>query len=333
MLIHLCAAAVTAAAAAAVPGAASAATDAGCPAPTVTAATPARLATALADARPGDVIEIADGTYNGDWTATAPGTPTAPIWLCGGPGAVLTNDGYDGAYGLHLDGASWWHPYGFTVAQAKKGVVVDSAEHVTLERLHIHDVGDEGVHLRRNTTNSLITGNRVHDTGLAHDAWGEGVYIGSANVNWPVYTGGLPDRSDGNTVAGNMIYATTAEPVDVKEGTTGGLVSGNSLDAGALTEDGGDSCGDVKGNDWVISGNTCTGSPADGWQTHRKQGSGDWGLRADFTANTVDLAGRPGDGGLGFKIDDPARSLATVRCDNAVTGGAFANVPCTAPNS
>ncbi|XVQ14034.1 right-handed parallel beta-helix repeat-containing protein [Spirillospora sp. CA-255316] len=329
------AAATVAAVAVAFPGTARAAAQVvrepgtGCPAPTVTVADPARLAAALAGARPGDVIRIADGTYDGNWTATTPGTEAKPIWLCGGPDAVLTNGGHRGGYGLHLNGASWWHVRGLSVTRARKGVVVDAAERVTLERLNVHDLGEEGIHLRRHTTDSFVTGNTVYGTGRADPQWGEGVHIGSADVDWPVHTGGLPDRSDRNTVAGNTIHGTTAEPIEVKEGSSGGLAVGNVLDAGALTGPGGDSCGDVMGNDWVFSHNICTGSRADGWQTHRKRIGGQWGLRTIFTGNEVALAGGSSSG-YGFRIEAQEEAFAVVRCDNTVTGGAFANVGCAA---
>ena len=38
-----------------------------------------------------------------------------------------------------------------------------------------------------------------------------------------------PDRSDRNVVAGNTISDTTAESIDIKEGTTGGTVVGQHL--------------------------------------------------------------------------------------------------------
>ncbi|GAA2275185.1 hypothetical protein GCM10010402_34430 [Actinomadura luteofluorescens] len=294
-----------------------------CPPQTATATTPSQLTGALTHAKPGDVIQIAPGTYEGDWTATTSGTPDKPIWLCGGPRATLTNSS---GYGLHLDGASWWHLYGFSVAQAKKGVVIDAGAHILIERLNVHDVGDEGVHLRRNTVHSSVVDSLVHSTGLDHDEWGEGVYIGSAANNWPAYTAGEPDRSDRNTVRGNTIYDTTAEPIDVKEGTTGGLIDGNTLDAGALTDSGGDSCADIKGNDWTISKNTCIRSQNDGWQTHLKEDHGTWGLRAAFTANTVALENPDGQG---FAIDAPTTTHTSVGCDNYVTTGTYANTPCT----
>lgn len=323
-----------AAASIAVMGVRPAVADGGCPTATVSVSTPTALQIALAQAQPGDVIHVEDGTYDGNWTATTPGTAEAPIWLCGGPGAQLTNDGYTGSYGLHLDGASWWHLYGFTVTQAAKGVVVDNAQHVTVEALTVHDIGDEGVHLRTNTTDSLVTGNTIYSTGHRRDKFGEGVYVGSANGNWSVYTAGQPDRSDRNVVTGNTITQTTAEPVDVKEGTAGVQVLGNTLDGAALTVDGGDSCVDFKGNDGLISGNVCTGVPGgdgyDGFQVHHnkliKLGLGDWGLRNELAGNTALIGPGARDG---FWIHDASTTYNIVRCGQTVTGAAYANVVCT----
>ncbi|WP_436759340.1 hypothetical protein [Streptosporangium sp. V21-05] len=86
----------------------SARADSECPALTVTVATPGQLAAALAAAQPGDVISLQDGVYDGNWAASVSGTAEDPIWLCGGPGAQLTNDGHQGSYALHLNGASYW---------------------------------------------------------------------------------------------------------------------------------------------------------------------------------------------------------------------------------
>lgn len=302
-----------------------------CPMPTVTVSTETQLSAALAGAQPGDVIHVADGVYDGNWTATADGTSTSPIWLCGSSAAVLTNDGISGGYGLHLNGASWWHLHGFTVTSAQKGVIVDSAEHVTVEALTVHGVGDEGIHLRKNTVDSLVVGNTIHDTGNRREKFGEGVYIGSSDANWGALTGGQPDRSDRNTVSGNVIYDVTAEAVDVKEGTSDGVVSGNSFDGSGLTEEGADSWVDAKGNGWQITGNIGTDSTGDGFQTHHrnltKSGLGNWGLNNVFEGNVATVNGP----GRGFYVHDASTTGNVVRCDNTVTGAAlgYSNLACT----
>lgn len=299
-----------------------------CPTATVTVSTEAALEAALTGAQPGDVIQIADGTYNGgnavanQWTATHSGTAASPIWLCGGPNAVLTNDGITSSYGLHLNGASYWHLLGFSVTAAQKGVIVDSASHVTVEGLNVHGVGDEGVHLRKNTTYSTVTGNTIHDTGNRREKFGEGVYVGSADSNWGALTGGQPDHSDNNVVSYNTIYDTPAESVDLKEGTQNGEVYGNNFDGSGQTSEGGDSWVDAKGNAWKIYNNVGHHSSGDGFQTHHKNltnsGLGNWGLSNKFKGNTVDVQGP----GYGFFIHDPSTTGNQVDCDNVITGAA-----------
>lgn len=302
-----------------------------CPSPTVTVSTPTQLGAALAGAQPGDVIHVEDGTYDGDWVANADGTETEPIWLCGGPGAVLSNGGIRGGYGLHLNGAPWWHVYGMTITSAHKGVIVDGSHHVIIEALTVHGIGDEGIHLRTFTTDSLVVGNTIHDTGNRREKFGEGVYIGSSDANWGILTGGLPDASDRNTVSNNTIYDVTAEAVDVKEGTSDGVVSGNVMDGSGQTSEGADSWIDVKGNNWVISGNEGHYSLLNGYETHHRNltgnGLGDWGLGNTFEDNIADVQGP----GRGFYIHDPSTTGNVVRCDNTVTGAAlgYANLTCT----
>lgn len=71
---------------------------------TVEVTTAAQLRTALGNARPGDTIHLADGTYKGNFHAVSPATASARITLTGSAKAALTASG---GYGLHLNGASY----------------------------------------------------------------------------------------------------------------------------------------------------------------------------------------------------------------------------------
>ena len=102
-----------------------------------------------------------------------------------------------------------------------KGVVLDESSHTRLAGIEVHTTGQEGIHLRTFSVDNVVTGNIVHDTGQKNETYGEGLYVGSANSNWGTYSGGLPDRSDRNQLLGNTIYRTSAESMDIKEGTTG----------------------------------------------------------------------------------------------------------------
>ncbi|WP_344272275.1 right-handed parallel beta-helix repeat-containing protein [Actinomadura napierensis] len=243
---------------------------------------------------------------------------------------MLTNDGYSGGYGLHLNGAAYWHLYGFSVSNAQKGVVADAVTGVVIENLKVYDTGDEAIHLRENSARNTVTGNVIHDTGNRREKFGEGVYVGSSDANWGILTNGQPDHSDFNVISNNTIYNTTAESIDAKEGTVGGLITSNRFDGAGLTEEGGDSWVDVKGNDWMVTENTGTNSRGDGFQTHHrdrtKDGLGDWGLRNTFSANTAEVQGP----GYGFYIHDPSTTENVVACDNQVAnaGLGYANTAC-----
>jgi hypothetical protein len=160
-----------------------------CPAATVTVSTADELTQALAAAQPGTVIQLADGTYSGQFTGTAAGTATQPVFVCGGPGAVLDRgDTSANGYVFHLQNASYWRLSGFTVQNGQKGVVLDHTDHSIVEKLTAHHFGDEAIHLREFSVDNLVLDNTVQDTGLLKAKFGEGVYIGTAQSNWCTYT-------------------------------------------------------------------------------------------------------------------------------------------------
>ena len=175
------------------------------------------------------IIHIEPGTYVGAFVATASGTSTAPISLCGAPGTILSGTSTATNYVLHLDGANWWQLYGFATQTAQKGVVLDSSNNNTLADLTVSNIGDEGIHFRDFSSSNTLIGSTIFNTGNLDPKFGEGVYVGSANSNWCSITNCNPDTSNNNQILNNSISATTAENIDIKEGTTGGLISGNTF--------------------------------------------------------------------------------------------------------
>lgn len=294
--------------------------DVTCPAATTRVSTAEELHEALAAAGPGEVIALADGVYAGNFVATASGTSDAPIWLCGSAQAVLDAGGITEGYVVHLDGAQHWRLVGFTVRNGQKGVMADGTVGSIIHGLTVTGIGDEGIHLRAFSTDSTVSGNTVSDTGLRREKFGEGVYVGTAESNWCDISGCEPDRSDRNRVIGNTISATTSEAVDIKEGTSAGTVAGNSFDGAGIIA--ADSWIDVKGNDWLIEGNTGINSPKDGFQTHEILDG--WGDRNTFRGNTATVNGP----GMGFAIT-PANDNV-LECSNSVTAAAegMSNIEC-----
>lgn len=285
------------------------------------------LVEALSTARPGTVIELADGTYSSGraFSIQTACTAAAPCVLRGGRGAVLSGGGTSGAYGLHLVKASHWTVSGLTVAGAAKGVVLDSSSGNVLSGLDVHDIGEEGIHLRSASSDNVVRDSLVHDTGKRRPEYGEGVYVGSATSNWATYSGGVADRSDRNLITGNKIRNTGAESVDIKEGTTGGTLSGNTFDGTGMSgANYADSWVDVKGNGWLVSANRGVNALLDGFQTHVAVTG--WGERNVFRGNVADTRSA----GYGFRIDKPTTTGTTVACDNtaATARSGLSNLAC-----
>jgi hypothetical protein len=282
------------------------------------------LRTALDDAAPGQVIRLADGRYEGNFVATAQASADAPIRLCGGRNAVLDGGDVDGDYTLHLSGASYWHVAGFTVTGGQKGVMVDAGVGNRIEALLVTSMGDEAIHLRSHSSGNVVVGNTIRDTGLRKPKFGEGVYIGSAENNWCQLTDCQPDRSNGNVIEGNDIAGTTSEAVDIKEGTSDGVLRGNVFDGSAMVE--ADSWVDVKGNAWRIEDNTGTSSQEDGFQVHEVADG--WGQDNVFSGNTAIVRAA----GYAINVAGPRalRNSTRVGCDNVTDGAAsgMSNVPC-----
>jgi parallel beta-helix repeat protein len=292
-----------------------------CAQPTRKVSTAAALTTALAAAQPGDVIALATGSYTGNFVATSSGTPTSPITLCGTAASILNGGTIKSGYVFHLDAANYWHLEGFSVTDGQKGVVTDKTTGALIQGLTVYGIGDEGIHLRDFSSNNTVDGNTVSNTGMLKAKYGEGIYVGTAKSNWCSFSQCRIDASDHNVVSDNDISRTTAENVDIKEGTTGGTLRDNTFDGVGMTA--ADSWVDVKGNDWLIEDNVGRDSVNDGFQTHQILAG--WGSDNVFAGNTADVDGP----GYGFHITKPLGNV--VRCSNTVVGAraGLSNIACS----
>jgi hypothetical protein len=294
---------------------------AGCPEATVTVRTERELDGALEEPQPGTVIGLADGVYEGNFTATGDGTAERPITLCGSAKAILDGGDIEDGYVFHLDQAAHWVLQGFTVRNGQKGVMADEVTHSVIRGLTVTKTGDEAIHLRRFSTDNLVIGNTISDTGHRKEKFGEGIYIGTAESNWCDVSNCEPDQSDRNEIAENKISATTSENVDIKEGTADGVLRDNHFDGADLEE--ADSWVDVKGKGWTITGNTGTDSPGDGYQTHEILDG--WGTDNVFRGNTAQVNGP----GYGYALTPALNNV--VECSNRATAAesGLSNEPCT----
>ena len=280
-----------------------------------------QLTAALAAAKPGGLIRLAAGRYAGHFALAVAGTAAAPITLCGPRDAVL-DGGDDDGYTLHLDHADYTRVAGFTVRGGQKGVMVDASSHVVVDGIAVTEVGEEAVHLRRGSSDNVIRRTVIRSTGLRTEKFGEGIYVGSAKSNWCTYSDCQPDRSDRNVLEGNDIAGTTAESVDIKEGTTGGTLRGNTFSGAGMSA--ADAWVNVKGNEWQIVGNVGADAPEDGFQTHRILDG--WGARNTFADNRATVNG-PGYG-INITKDEDDNHVACSNTAEAAAKG-LSNITCS----
>jgi hypothetical protein len=287
-------------------------------------ASAAALRKALANARPGSTIALAAGTYDGNFSASHSGTASAPITLCGSASSVLDGGGLKEGYTLHLDHASWWRLEGFTVTGGQKGVMLDGSDYDMVTGLYVHSVGDEGIHLREFSSHDTISHCMVRDTGQLETFFGEGIYVGTAHKNWCRYTNCQPDASNDDVISGNNIADTTAENIDIKEGTTGGQIIGNQFNGTGMVASAATGWINVKGNDWTITGNTGVDSLKNGFQVHQVYPG--WGIGNVFRDNDAQVDGP----GYGYYVQNK-RLRTVVNCDNKVSGAArgLSTISCT----
>jgi hypothetical protein len=290
--------------------------------PDVTVGTADELQDALDEAGPGDAIRVQDGTYEGEFEISESGTAAEPAELCGTAKAVLSGGPSDGGYTLHLDGADHWRILGITLQGGQKGLMADGTTGSLVDGITVKDTGDEAIHLRANSTDNIVQRATVRNTGLREEKFGEGIYIGTAESNWGDISNGKPDRSDRNVIRNNDIAQTTAESVDIKEGTTGGTLKDNTFSGVGMTE--GDSWVDVKGNEWTIDGNRGDQAPEDGYKV--LQILDGWGRQNVFT-NNVSVVG--GDG-YGINVTKQ-RDGNIVECSNVArdAGEGLTTIDCT----
>lgn len=288
----------------------------------------AGLTSALAAAEPGTMIRLAPGTYRGRFISGRSGTAQNKVVVCGPRTAVLDSGTVSEGYTMHVKNSNYWILSGFTVTRGKDGVMLDRSNFNLVTDLLIHNVGHSGIHVRTFSSDNTLTYNQIRDTGKYYAGYGEGIYIGTAVSNWQTITGSstTPDRCNRTRVRYNTLGPNiTAEAIDIKEGTSGGRIRGNVFDGTGMTgANYGDSWMDVKGNGYLITGNTGVNTLKDAFQVH--QAVVGWGKNNVFENNFANVKAS----GYGFMLDGKSTGNV-VRCNNVVqsAGAGFANVSCS----
>jgi hypothetical protein len=273
------------------------------------------LSSALSNAQPGDRIVLAPGTYSGNKSfSNRSGTQSQPIVLCGPRSAVITGD-------IRPTGIRYWIFQGFTIRDAFQAFYATNSSNNQVRGLEIYNVGQEAVRFRCGSSDNIIQGNWIHHTGRSSTEWGEAVYIGSWSSHWSQCGG--TDRSDRNQILNNKLGPNvTAEHLEIKEGTSGGVIRGNTIDGSGMvqTQSWNDSWAEIKGNNYLIEDNVGTRSIKHGFETFASSG---YGNNNTFRGNRAEQIPSSG---YGFKVTSGSGNVVT--CDNVVTGGRLADVSC-----
>jgi hypothetical protein len=294
---------------------------AGCPSSgytrLVSVSSSSQLSSAISNAQPGDQIRLAAGTYSGIRNITRSGTQSRPIVLCGPRTAVFTSD-------TRLNNVDWWVLQGFTMRDGFQPIYAMNSSYIRVQGMEIYNTGQEAIHFRCGSTDNLVQSNWIHDTGRSTPQYGEGVYLGTDQTQWSSYCGGI-DHSDRNKVIDNKFGPNVrGDHIDIKEGTTGGVIRGNTFDGTGTTLISGMVYDwiTVKGNGYTIESNRGSRAPRDGiWGFVKVQG---WGNNNVYRNNNFDVRAS----GYGIRSDGGSGNV--VYCDNVVTnaGSGKTNVSC-----
>ncbi len=224
---------------------------------------------AMRRALPGDEIIIAPGTYvalekdntNGRasrFFSDKDGTASQPIIIRAQnpsrPPILKAPEGsYDG-YVMRILG-DYWRIKDLIMEDGSKGLVFDNANHGLIENITVRDIGEEGIHLRDGSSNNIVRGCNVSNTGVVKAGFGEGLYVGSdkSQHNDPY------DPDCDNNILEDCIIGpnVAAEGVDVKEGTTHTIIRNCTFSAKGITgENSADAFLDLKGVYTFVYNNT-----------------------------------------------------------------------------
>lgn len=222
------------------------------------------LKSALADAKAGDEIILAEGEYiySGStpkgcmFTGEADGTKENPIVIRSenpdNP-SVISGIATDKSYALTITG-DWWEVRDIKITNASKGIILDNSNYTKLIGCEVYNIGSEGIHFRDDSSYCLADSCYIHDTGVVSAGYGEGIYVGSAHS-----TTGYGYNCNYNTIRNCHFGANiTAEHIDVKEYTTGTVIENCTFDGTGISgENYAKSFVNIKGNDCIIR--NCTG--------------------------------------------------------------------------
>ncbi|MDA3892700.1 MAG: glycosyl hydrolase family 8 [Salinivirgaceae bacterium] len=232
---------------------------------------------AMANAEPGDEIIIATGTYTATKKTEAPdnrgkwaryvgmgdGNSSDPIIVRGASSSsrpILQGPvgDYNG-YTMRIFG-DYWIIKDLVITEGSKGLVLDRSSYCEINNVLVHNIGDEGIHLRDGSSNNLVDNCEIFNSGVIQPNYGEGFYIGSdkgqhtTDPNSTDYNPYCFDNTIQNCKVGPNV---SAEGADIKEGTKNIIIRDCEFSADGISgENSADAFIDLKGVYAFIYNNT-----------------------------------------------------------------------------
>jgi parallel beta-helix repeat protein len=203
----------------------------------------------------GDDLVVKQGTYNEAVFINGPaGSPSKNTVIKTFPGHVVTIRGAGNTGRVKITGTSYLTFDGFVITNFNQGLWVEGASHhVVIQNCAVHDVGQDAIDVRQNSSFVTVQGCTIYNTErLGGCCNGEGIYIGSGSVDPQL------DNTNNVTIRNNIIHDTTDEGVELKPGTFNCLVDGNTI---FNVADLGPDVGAIEVNQRDLGTQTWTGNP------------------------------------------------------------------------
>jgi endoglucanase len=271
-----------------------------------------QIIAALADARAGDEIIIAPGTYSSSkktkdgigkfsyFACLADGTASNPIILRGANSTnipilrVIAGSEYSSPV-MSITGDHWILK-DIELSYGNKGIFLDTANNCQLINVNVNNIGDEGIHFRSGSSNNLVKNCKIYNVGVKQPGFGEGIYIGSDQKQHGTYN----PSCNNNIVEGCTIGPDVrAEGIDVKEGTLNTIIRNNTFSGSGISgANSADAFVDTKGGLIFIYANTFNidGSNVIASGVDFQQRNGDKsGNRIAIFNNTFNLGSKSGE--------------------------------------
>ena len=180
---------------------------------------------ALDLASAGDSIVFTAGTHDALRITGVNGTERNPIRIVGAPGSEFRSSSYSREAGILVRDSTNIEIVDVNVRHALWGVYIQNSHGIDLLDSDIRDIGQEVVRIKDGSSNILVEGNMIADSGRRTDndhANGEGVYIGTG-------TPSNVDHVSNVTVRNNTITRLTDEAIDIKIPSTNVVIEGNTI--------------------------------------------------------------------------------------------------------